>query len=396
MADVQAIQDLAGGEQQQQEQRPPRSKISLETARIVQLLLQFGPNMEEIARATGIFRETVRYRCKKRILGRGLTVHAVLDYERLGMSKMLVIARLNDELEPCSEAIMREMNKLCYLTGYWFVVPTGEYLLDLTIPNSLLAEVDDLFKRLEDLKVFTSLTLFHFRGARNPPMMTHYFDFDTGTWTYDWSTKMPRNIRIPGYRAVHLANYDYFDLVMLKELTADATRSQIKISDEFGVKTKTLGWHYCNHVQRNNLIKSYRVSWMGDRRAAEEEEEGRMEIPEHRYIQSCLLIKDASEGEMLEISTMLNQIPFLWEEAFGDHYYASLFIPANHYAEFLSYLLKFMKCVADRARLFTIEQRKSVSLPLPYHLYHRQKRTWQLDKEGVLAKMKNTFLKDGK
>src|SRR5438876_135418 len=127
-ADVQAIYDLAAGEQLEPG-RPPRSKISLETARIVQLLLQFGPNIGEIARATGIFRETVRYRCKKRILGKGLTLHAVLDYERLGMSKMLAIVRLNEELEPSSEAIFREMNKLCYLTGYWFVVPTGEYVL---------------------------------------------------------------------------------------------------------------------------------------------------------------------------------------------------------------------------------------------------------------------------
>jgi hypothetical protein len=208
---------------------------------------------------------------------------------------------------------------------------------------------------------------------------------------------MSHNIRIPGYRTVHLANYDYFDLVMLKELTADAIWSQVEISDEFGVKTKTLGWHYCNHVQRNNLIKSYRVSWMGNRRDAEgvkddEGEEGSRAI-QRQYIQSCLLIKNVSEGEMLEISTMLNQIPFLWEEAFGDHYYASLFIPTDHYSEFLSYLLKFVKSVADRVRLFTIEQRKSLSLPLPYHLYHREKKTWQLNKEGVLAKMKNTFLR---
>src|SRR5438477_3870875 len=98
--EVQTVQDLSAGMQaeeveglRQRSRRGPRSKISHETARIVELLVRYGPNIEEIARATGIFRETVRYRCKKRIWERGLTVHAVLDYERLGMGKILAIAR---------------------------------------------------------------------------------------------------------------------------------------------------------------------------------------------------------------------------------------------------------------------------------------------------------------
>ena len=56
---------------------------------VVKLLTELGPNIDIIARKTGVFKETVRYWYKAKILGKGMAVQAVPNEAALGMKRGL-------------------------------------------------------------------------------------------------------------------------------------------------------------------------------------------------------------------------------------------------------------------------------------------------------------------
>ncbi len=84
-------------------------------------------------------------------------------------------------------------------------------------------------------------------------MKAKLYNFVAEFWSYEWPSAAEKHGLLP--RMVERrADYDYIDVLILKELATDATRQLITIAKKLGVKYKTLAWHYKRHVMAKELI----------------------------------------------------------------------------------------------------------------------------------------------
>lgn len=58
---------------------------------MVKLISEIGPDIPEISRRLGQFKESVRYRYKEKLLERGLSIQALLNYESLGLRRIEMV-----------------------------------------------------------------------------------------------------------------------------------------------------------------------------------------------------------------------------------------------------------------------------------------------------------------
>jgi hypothetical protein len=105
-------------------------------------------------------------------------------------------------------------------------------------------------------------------------------------------------------------------------------------------------------------------------------------------------LRDASEAEKLKMMLLLNPLPFLAFEAAGPgHYFATLRLPPQEHTEALEHISSFLQSCARKCTFFIIDESRSVEFPLPYQLFNRDSKRWQLDEKGVLSKFENFVLK---
>ena len=152
---------------------------------------------------------------------------------------------------------------------------------------------------------------------------------------------------------------------------------------------KTVHRHYLDHVLGRGLIKGYRILWQGSRYDFERE---KAMTKKHRYIESAIILKGATEGEKAELMSLLNHTPFLWSEASNPGYYAEVFVPPSYYAEFIDYLGMFSRRVEVKPRVFMVDQSNALSFTIAYKLFDWETAKWQLNSADVITRFKNLIL----
>jgi hypothetical protein len=91
---------------------------------------------------------------------------------------------------------------------------------------------------------------------------------------------------------------------------------------------------------------------------------------------------------------LLDPLPFLVFEAAGPKdYFATLRFPPQEHTEALEYISSFVQSYARKCTCFTIDESRSIEFPIPYRLFNRESKLWQLDEKRVLSKFENAFLK---
>jgi hypothetical protein len=221
----------------------PRRKLNSELVEMARCLAEAGPNINEIARMTGRFKETVRYRYHKFFLERGITVQAVPSYGKLGFRRLVLIAKLAPQCEANAKPIFNALSDLCYLHSFTRVMLTGEYVIHVAVPSELAERCAALFRALHGSGLFAELEILEFEEMRNPPMKPEFFDFIKGTWSSGWTSssgisKLPLNAR------PRVERYDKIDLLILKELDIDASRTLVKMAENVKVNQNTLEFHF--------------------------------------------------------------------------------------------------------------------------------------------------------
>jgi len=367
-----------------------KSQFNDEMIRMTESLIQIGPNVNEISRHIKVFKETLRYRYKKLLLEEGFVISAITNYSKLGLQRFIMIAKIAPIFEPQSAALLSAMSELCYLHSYWQTIPDGATIMHVTVPKGLGKECISLYKRLKDIGLFTQLEIHGFEKVRNPPMKPEYYDFGRGTWAFDWpSPEVVINYHPFAGVSEDVEKYDMTDLLILKELDKDATRTMKQISEIVKVSRKTIEFHYNNHVLKRGLIRGYRLYW---RRARDDSSVGKIVKMPHNYVDVGVLLTGATEAERAELASLLNRTPFLWGEASEPDYYGELFIPVHMYIEFLEYLKSFSQGVAAKMRLYVLDYNRGSRFAISYMLFDESSRKWRLDSSGIISRFQNLIL----
>ena len=246
-------------------QREPESSVNTRIVQLVELLTELGPDVPEIARRLGQFKESVRYRYKEKILNKGFAVQAAVDHERLGLERIILVADFAPTYKNYAAAILTAMSEVSYVVGFTKSLIGGEYVVNLTVPTELVGEVRQFFLALQDRGMFAKLEILEFDWFRVVPMKPEFYDFDTGRWDFEWQNPTPQDYKAAAYLPSKRGKFDYIDLLIIKELQMDANKSLKEISEKLNINYKKLAWHHTAHVCSQKLLSGYTVNWMGTR-----------------------------------------------------------------------------------------------------------------------------------
>ena len=113
-------------------------------------------------------------------------------------------------------------------------------------------------------------------------MKPEYYDFAAGSWSYDWPKLDVMGSNLVLSEKAEVVPYDRIDLLILKELDANARRSMVTIAKNVDAGYKTVHRHYLDHVLGRGLIKGYRILWPGSRYDFEREKAMTKKAQVHR------------------------------------------------------------------------------------------------------------------
>lgn len=364
-------------------QREPESNVNARTVQLVRLLTELGPDIPEIARRLGQFKESVRYRYKEKIMSKGFAVQGAVDHERLGLKRIMLVLDFAEPYRNYATAILTAMSEVCYVVGFAKSLIGGEYVVNLSVPVEYVADVREFFRALDEREMFSKIEILEFDWFRIAPMKPEFYDFDTGRWDFEWQNPNPEDYQAAAYVPSSKGKFDYVDLLIIKELQMDANKSLKEIAEKLNVNYKKLAWHHSAHVCSQKLLSGYTVNWMGTRYDYNLE---RVLHRKHRYFAIALIVKNTSEFETMNLRHQIDRLPFLWGEAVGRDYFAELTLPVDYVVEGLHYLGNAASAVRERMSIHAMDQTEAARFTIPYALFDSAKRRWTFDKDELIKK----------
>ncbi|MBI3840645.1 MAG: hypothetical protein HY297_01600 [Thaumarchaeota archaeon] len=363
--------------------------VNSRTVQLVKLLAEVGPDVPEISRRLGQFKESVRYRYKEKILNKGFAVQAVVDHQKLGLKRMVMVLDFADDYRKYAQSILVSMSDLCFLVSFAKTMPEGYYVADFSVPKDLMPGVKRFFETMKDKGMFKKVEALDFDWIRVAPMKSEFYDFDTGRWDFDWTSQADHDFDSARYAPSELSKFDSVDLLILKELQMDANKSLKEISDKLEINYKKLAWHYSTHVLERKLLNGYSVNWMGTRYDFEIEKALHRQ---HRYMGLELIARNLSDYEIIALRQKINGIPFLWAESVGRNYAAQLTFPVDCVVDGLQFLTEAVAGIKEKVNIYTIDQTDAGSFTMPYGRYDASRKAWTFDESNLIVRFEELII----
>lgn len=367
--------------------RKPRD-INAKVAEFVKLVNEVGPDIPVIAKKMGEHKESVRYWFKK-LLKQGFVVQPSVNFERLGLTRVIAVVDFAKEYESQAEPILMAMSQLCYVQSFVKTLPEGHYIVSGAVPMEHVGQWTEVLHRLGEEGLFAAVDFCAFDWARNAPMKSELYDFEAARWEFEWSTPAkvyPEAIEGPSAKAP----VDKIDLEIIKRLQRDETKPLSEIQKETGINYKTLSFHHRKHVLGKQMLKGHKVNWVG---TTYNPETDRGKHRRHTYQPIDIMLKDITPSEKATVMGLTNALPFLWWEASGrNSYYAQLAFPTETISEAMEFLGRALQPVKDRARWFMADQQHSLAFSIEPRLYDSESKAWKFNQSEVLGKFQQLLV----
>ena len=367
--------------------KTPRD-INAKIAEFVKLVNEVGPDIPVIAKKMGEHKESVRYWFKK-LLKQGIVIQPSVNFEMLGLARVVAVVDFSKEFESQAEAILVAMSQLCYVQAFIKTLPEGHYIVHGAVPVESVGQWIETMRRLGEEGLFTSLEFSTYDWARNAPMKSDLYDFDAGQWEFEWSTPAkvyPQVLQGPSAKA----QVDKIDLEIIRRLQRDETKPLSEIQKETGINYKTLSFHHRKHVLGRQMLKGHKVNWIG---TAYNPQSDSGKHRRHTYQPIDVIIRDITPSERATVMGLTNALPFLWWEASGrSSYYAQLAFPTETISEAMEFLGRVLSPLKDRARWFMADQKHTRAFGLEPKLYDNESRMWMFNQAEVLGKFEQLLM----
>lgn len=353
-------------------------------ARIVTAIGQAGPrNVAQISRMTGAHQETIRYKIKKRFGRLGFRFHAEVDFEKLGLGLHWSSLKFAGAYHDMAPQILRTMNEVGYLTYFGRLVPQGNYIALFALPKGTADLQKELLASLAAKGVLNGFTLDQVKISRHKTMDPRFFNFRSGRWEIEWDkVAMQPAVALPPESKAGAADFDRYDLLVIKELQKDSLQHLTGIARKLKVHQKTLEYHYRTHVQKWKLVPSYRIRWAQDT----------TKKLTHSTIITRLAFRDLGRQELREVQAAISKIPLLWvEDLMQDGGYAAImYVPAADMVSMSSYVGSVLPDLGPKAELSFIKPPDAASFTIPYNRY--QNGSWKFDVKQMDAALRKSSL----
>jgi len=363
---------------------------NFKTGQLARMITELGPNISEIARHLGQFKESVRYRYKEKLLNKGFAVRIAVDNEKLGLRRVVMIMDFADGYRDVAELMLTIMSYEGYLVAFEKVLPDGKFLVHASVPDEQVEAYREFFAGLKEQGYFRSFEFHTFHWFRNSPMKTELYDFDQGRWDFDWSTEVKVDRQAASYMPSSREKFDKTDLMILEQLQYDANTSLAQMAETLKINYKTLTWHYRKHIEERRLIKGYVINWMGTKYDYKAD---RALNKKHAYVYVAVMFSDLDQTKRIDVMSRLNQLPFVWSEAVGDRYEVELCFPTESITEGLQHLGEVISETKTSARYFIVDQRHAISFSIIPSLYDETKQAWVFNRQLLMSRFENVIQK---
>ncbi len=346
-------------------------------ARIVEAIQRLGPrNVSELSRVTGVHQETIRYKINKRFKKLGFHIHAEADYRKLGLVPHWAVLQLSPKLRGTPRSLFLAMNESAYLVYYGKLLPQGSFACLFVIPEGREKEHEAFLEYLQQTGIVQGYSLAEITALSHPAMKPTFFNFQSNRWDVDWNAvKSGQGTDLLTQKNPRPVRFDYHDLLLVKELQANALQHTVSIARKLRVNQKTLEYHYRTHVQKMKLVAGYIVRWQHDIETS----------VSHSALMARLTFKDLGSS-VATIQSVVSKIPFLWGEALmaDGTYIATVHIPVQEATSTFDYLNSQAPDLYDRVELSFVKRQEASAFTIPYQMYDKG---WKYD----LEKMKRPF-----
>ena len=332
-------------------------------ARIITAIGKAGPrNVAQISRMTGAHQETIRYKIKKRFGRLGFKFHAEVAFDKLGLNLHWGTLNFSKACYATAPQLLGTLNHVGYLTYFAKVVPQGNYIARFALPLNTSDTYRAFLARLTERGILGGFALDPVLASRNKAVDPRFFNFRSGKWEIEWGRLADQPpTPLPLGNKPQVEDFDYYDLLVIKELQKDSLQHLTGIANKLKVHQKTLEYHYRTHVQKWKLVPSYRVRRIQDA----------TNRPAHSTVTTRFVFHGLTKTEFAAVQGAVSKIPFLWSEDLlqsGD-YVATMYTPVAEVLNVSSYINASAPGPASKVEMSFIKPAEAVSFTVPYNMY---------------------------
>jgi len=369
------------------------SRRGARLSRLAAAISETGTNIVVAGRRAGIYKESARYMFKKRMLGRGFTLHATVAYERVGLRCVVLLVRVHKRFEERAEAMFAAMHESCFVESFSRTVPSGYYFVTAAVPEEHVAAFVDLANALEKAGIFSSLRIFSSEWRRDIPMRVENYDFERNEWTFDWEhPKVALGGALEKSRS-RKAMVDNQDLDIINQLQLDATTTIGSVANELGVDHKPLRYHYRRHILAQGLIGKFRWDWS---KVAKNNGSGDSPPGGRVHLGLNILAEGLDRGQILEIRAYFSQFPFLVLEAGGEtFYYAVGEFPVESIWQAYEVMDKISERMGYKLEVFVRDPAHAALYGIPIGLFWGRRLLDPFDGRKVQARLETLLRRSG-
>ncbi len=362
------------------------ARRNAQVSKLAEIISEIGPNVKAASERVAIPTETARYLYKRRLLGRGFTLHATIAYEKLGLQCIILVVRLGQEFEGRAKTILSYMHDFCYVEAYSRTVPFGYYLILASVPREHVAAFIGLMNRMKKAGLFMSLRILRSEWRRDIPMRTDLYDFERNVWNFDWERPEMNYEGANEQARSRNAKVDIKDLEMLAHLQLDGTTSLTDISKEVGVQAQSLRYHHRDHVVRQGLIGKYRLDWSGVRNRAGEQ---KSPSSKNSYLGMNVIAAGLDNRQKMEARAYFSKFPFFTLEAGGERfYYAEGAVPVEDTLQAYRAMDRIGKRLGFKLEVFVRDPGSAALLGISTRLFVPKTGEWHFDGPKAAAGIK--------
>jgi DNA-binding Lrp family transcriptional regulator len=340
-------------------------------ARIISAIGTAGPrNIAQISRMTHAHQETIRYKIKKRFGRLGFKFHAEVDFVKLGLSLHWGTLNFSKAYYDMAPQVLRALNQVGYLTYFAKVIPQGNYVALFALPQNTTEQYQKFLSGLEAKGILGGFSLDRVLVSRHKAMDARFFNFRSGRWEIEWTKiALQTPTPLPPIKGSRPEEFDYYDLLVIKELQRDSFQHLTEIARRLKIHQKTLEYHYRTHVQKWKLVPSYRVRWTQDT----------TKKLVHSVATTLLTFERLTKPELTRVQAAVSKIPFLWvEDLLQDGtYIATLHVPVTDMINVNSYINNAISDLSSKVSIGLVKPADATSFTIPYNMFKDDR--WKFD-----------------
>lgn len=319
---------------------------------------------------TGAHQETIRYKIKKRFNRLGFKFQAEVDFGKLGLNLHWGTLNFSRAYYEKAPQLLRAMNRVGYLTYFAKVVPQGSHIALFALPRNTTNSYTEFLAQLKSKGILQSFILDPVLVSRHKVMDPRLFNFRLGRWEIEWGRLVGQHpVTLPLGNKPQMEGFDYYDLLVIKELQKDSLQHLTGIAKKLRIHQKTLEYHYRTHVQRLRLIPSYRIGWARD---------SKNDVT-HSTITIRFEFRGLTRLEFTAVQNTVSKVPFLWSEDLlqSGEYIATLRAPIVEVLNVTSYISAAVPDLASKVEVSFIKPDEAMSFAVPYNMY--QEGVWEFN-----------------